>query len=475
MKPNTAVFLIILWSLTVHFPGLFSPLMDYHAYRQCQTSSVARNYVRHGMHFLSPEVDTEGVPRRTGTEFPIYSYLLALLYQAFGVHEILGRLLSCLFAAWGALYLYFFVRPRMGLRVAFWSALIMCSIPVHVYFTRSVQPEPMALWGLLGFLYYADRWLHRGGESVAWTMALSLGSLAPLLKLPYLYLLFPLWGFLGYERFGWRAMIHAKWLSLIALVFVFTGAWYAYARTAPVVLLPLTRQEHLANLAPIFTQRLWQAQFISRIPELVTTYSGLFFAVIGIYSFRNAKSFRLFFLWTLASVSYVALLGEYGLIHRYTLLPLAPVAAIWIAYGLSTLWEYAKLHGVYRFLVILLVIGIPLHAALRIKHWYRLEYSYLYRAHDTLAHISRPQDLVLVASHEKPELLYYLDRYGYAIEPNPFRPEEISSFLHRGVRFIFIPVDDNRKNLAEWKTYMAPRGKLIQVDPDYLLYSARQG
>src|SRR5262245_5104780 len=116
-KSSTAVFIIVLWSLAVHLPGITSPLLDYQAYRQCQTASMARNYVRHGMHFLNPEIDTMGPPARAGTEFPVYSYLLALLFQMFGTYTILGRLLSCVFGACGAVFLYFFVTPRLGPRI----------------------------------------------------------------------------------------------------------------------------------------------------------------------------------------------------------------------------------------------------------------------------------------------------------------------------------------------------------------------
>ncbi len=287
MKPITAFLVIILWSFAVHIPGLNAPLLDYHAYRQCQTASMARNYVRHGMHFLNPEVDTAGLPVRAATEFPIYSYLLALLFRFFGEREIYGRLLSSFFAAWGAIYLWAFIRPRLGGRIALWSALVMCSIPVHIYFTRSVQPEPMALWGFLGFLYYADRWLHRGGKSRAWIMALLMGAIGPLLKLPMLYLVIPLWGYLGYERFGRQLFSTFRWMMLMTGILALTGAWYLYAKTAPTGVLPLSTKEHLANLAPIFTWRLWRAQFISRIPELVITYSGLLLGGIGIYYFRN--------------------------------------------------------------------------------------------------------------------------------------------------------------------------------------------
>src|SRR5262245_14702321 len=96
------LWLIIGFSLLVHLPGITSPLLDYQAYRQCQTASMSRNYVRHGMQFLHPELDTEGKPVRAGTEFPIYSYLVAILFKLFGTREILGRILSAVFAAWGA-------------------------------------------------------------------------------------------------------------------------------------------------------------------------------------------------------------------------------------------------------------------------------------------------------------------------------------------------------------------------------------
>src|SRR5206468_1903980 len=133
-----------------------------------------------------------------------------------------GRLLSCLFAAWGAVFLYLFVRKRLGQTIGFWSALAMCSVPVHVYFTRSVQPEPMALWGLLGFLYYGDRWLGHPADIGAWLLALVLGALSPLLKLPFFYALAPLWFFLAYERYGSTFWRKPAWIALLVAIVIFT-------------------------------------------------------------------------------------------------------------------------------------------------------------------------------------------------------------------------------------------------------------
>jgi len=175
-RTNTkqVVFIIFLWSFAVHLPGLFSPLLDNHAYRQCQnrfrwpgTMSVT------GMNFLNPEIDTAGVPQRTGTEFPVYSYILAAGFKVFGVHEILGRLLSMVGWPPGEpFFLFLFVKRRLRrTHCAVGAPLVMCALPIHIYFTRTVQPEPMALWGLLGFLCYADRWLYthpRGKKLAFW-------------------------------------------------------------------------------------------------------------------------------------------------------------------------------------------------------------------------------------------------------------------------------------------------------------------
>jgi len=350
---------------------------------------------------------------------------------------------------------------------------VMCSIPIHIYFTRTVQPEPMALWALLGFLYYSDR---------SWILALLLGALAPLLKLSFLYVLFPLWFFLGYEREGWKVLKNVRWIVLLAGILILTESWYHYAKTASIIILPLSAREHFENLKPVLTWNLWRAQFVSRIPELVFTYTGLLLAGFGLYHYGKQRSTRFFLCWAAASALYMPLLGEYGLIHRYTLLPLAPVAAVWIACGISALRGRKQTSRRWRVFIALLVVGIPVHAALRIKHWYRVEHRYLDHLRETLARVSRPDDLVLVATHDKPIHLYYMDRFGFSIEPAHWGPGEVNGYLARGARFILIPLEDNRNGLEEWQRYLAYNGQPVETNQDYWLYRmdgsgplARQG
>jgi hypothetical protein len=191
---------------------------------------------------------------------------------------------------------------------------------------------------------------------------------------------------------------------------------------------------------------------------------------LGVYRYRKERSARIFLGWIAAGALYVPLLGKYGLIHRYTLLPLAPIAAVWIACGLAFLMEKAGSRSSLKALVIILLIAIPFHAGLRIGHWYRVEYRYLYALRDFLTPISHPEDLILTSTHEKPVHLYYLDHYGYSVEPADWQPADVDRFIARGVRFILIPTEDNGPRLAEWKSCMTSRATLIKEAPEYLLY-----
>jgi len=111
---------------------------------------MARNYARHGMHFLSPELETAGRPRRAGTEFPIYSYLVALLFSCLERGRF-WKTVERPVRSMGSGVLVSVCRERLGETRGLISGLVLCVIPIHIYFTRTVQPEPMALWGFLGF------------------------------------------------------------------------------------------------------------------------------------------------------------------------------------------------------------------------------------------------------------------------------------------------------------------------------------
>jgi hypothetical protein len=463
--------LILSFSFLIHLPGITSPLLDYHAYRQCQTASMSRNYLRHGMRFLQPELDDSGRPRRAGTEFPIYSYGLAWLYRlGGGIHEIYGRILSALFAGWGAVFLFELVRRRLGQPTALWSAMAMCVIPVHVYFTRTVQPEAMALWGLIGFARYLDLSLNEPRDR--WrklSLTIALGATAPLLKLPYLYVVVPLAAAFAWEIEQHRVRRLGQVAIVVSAIGLLTAAWYAYARTAPVGVLPLTAQEHWANLKPIFTAKLWADQFLSRLPELWTTYPGLVLGIFGAIAMRRQKALFVWVAWLGITALYILLLGRYAQIHRYTALPFAPICAVFIGRGIAELSLRSSTLG-RRALVVLLIIGMPIHTALRIRHWYKLEYPWVSEARAIVAKYAQPNELIITNTAEHPVLLYHLDRYGFAPDLEETGLDVVKTYRAQGARVFFTPTYENWARVPALKDYFDRNARLVYSNPNFLIY-----
>lgn len=459
---------IIGWSLLVHLPGITSPLLDYHAHRQCQTASMSRNFLRNDMNFIYPQLDNYGgpIPPRAGTEFPIYSYIIALLYKVFGVHETIGRLFSVALTAWSAVFLFLFVRRRLGERIAMWSSLAMCSIPIHIYFTRTFQPEPMAMWGLLGFLYYFDRWIQEGRRRDV-LLAIGLGAVGPLLKLPYLYLIGGLWLALVWEsRLYKRISTTMIALGSLVLMVSSTTLWYAWAKTAPAQVLPMGLDYHFSNLLPLKTLKFWTHLTFSRFPELLTTYSGL---LLGLFGWKAVRD-RFFKAWFAITIVYTILCGEYGIIHKYTSLPWAAINGVFIGAGIVALSHAVRAKWWGRALLVVLILGIPIHSAFRIKHWYRLERLYLFNAKQIVQTFSSPGDLFFTITDEHPVLLYYIDRYGWAGRIDSMTPQQMTAALSQNIRYVITPVDEVWKERPEWAAYFGRHGRLAHADTDYLIY-----
>jgi len=465
---------IAVFSLAVHLWGLTAPLLDHHAWRQTQTASMARNYATQGMRFLEPMLDYQGPPVRAGTEFPAYSYLLACAYRLFGVHEALGRLLASAFAAWGALFLYGFVRRRLGDSIGLASALVLCVLPVHLYFTRTVQPESMALWALLGFLYCWDRWLRdRGAATLA--LALALACLGPLLKLAYLYLVLPIGLALAWEHRGWRRAA-APCAVLALAVLAPAWAWYQYARTAPVQVLPLDASFQLEALRSATQLWFYRNLILYRLPTLCATFAGTALAGVGAWALwlrlrtGGARGIAFLVSWLVATALYLILMGKYGVHHEYTMLPAEPVIATFIGAGIWFCWERTARVQWLKPTVIALVLAIPLQSGLFVERWYRLGQTYLLSAGEAFQRISRPEDLVLTNSRELPTALYHLNRYGYSMDLASRDMEAVDAYLARGVRYLLTPTSGAWSEHPEWAGYLAERGAVVHRDREFLIF-----
>lgn len=429
-------------SLLAHWKGADAPLLDYHFHRQVNTAAIARNYAREGRPIHSPRIDWEGGgDRMAATELPLQMWLYGRLWAA-GLGERAGRYLSIAASMLTALVLFLLFDRELGREAAVWGSCLFSLMPLEVYFGRTVQPEAIALLGVcLGLLLW-DLSLEKGRPLWAWGGAVLCVFVATGLKLPYFYVFFPLAG-LAWRRLGAKALSDAR---LWAAGLVSSGAvlaWYKYA-SAGVYVVPTHSSEFLGILDWKRVPYYFQFLVTSRFLELVTTYGGMVLFLAGARE-KLWKDREVFWLsWLGGTFLHLVALGSYSHQHEYTSLTLVPPVAGLMGLGLARLRARAQsaskasrpwaLAG-----IAVLAVSVPVHAALRIPHWYRQGFSFVGRAAEGAAAVSSRDDLFLTNCMASSVLLYYLDRRGWSdeLDSHPaIADAKIEEFRAKGAVFI---------------------------------------
>jgi len=221
-----AVFFLaaVIWSIGISRP------VDLPNWHEFDYSSIARNFVREGNNILLPRIDWRGDgPGYTEMEFPLIPWVMGQLYRIFGIHEIIGRLLSLLFAL-----LSLWVFRRLALRVLPEPAALMATLFMAVnheltLVATAIQPEAlMLLCSLLAVYYFVD-W-QEGKSWLSYSLAIGSFSLAMLIKSPaaHLAIFFFAWALLK----DGLAVFRKRSLCVFALLaFLPPLLWYSYAAT----------------------------------------------------------------------------------------------------------------------------------------------------------------------------------------------------------------------------------------------------
>ena len=464
-------------SLLVHAKGLTAPLLDYHYHRQVNTASIARAYWRGGQSMLQPRIDWDGGRDRiAATELPVYMWAYGKLWPVAGLGEKWGRLMSVAASLLTALLLFGLFDAEFGREAAFWGATIFTLLPVEAYFGRTVQPEATALLALVGALVLWRRALEPGRPWAAWAGAVFCAFIAVGLKLPYAHLFIPLagltWRKLGRRAFAdWR--MHAAGLLSMGAVL----AWYAYVRDG-VYVVPTQANQYKSLLNYPQLAYFIQFQLFSRIPEVVLTYAGLVFLAVGASERLVRRRDAFWLAWFFGGVFHLLAMSGYSHSHEYTALPLAPVAAGLIGLGVARLREKAaaaprKRRAFALAGVALLLAGIPVHAALRIGHWYKQGFGFLSDSAAAASAVSAPGDLYFANCQAPSVLLYYLDRRGWSdeLDRTPAGADEVvNKAAANGARFI---ASEKRGLFAEdgamWRRFRA-KGKPLWDDGRLVIF-----
>jgi hypothetical protein len=247
LSQRQEVFLILLVAVAVRLWDCNAPYIDGHWIKQLQVAPIAKNFYLHGYRILWPQTDySADRPTYIEIEFQLVSFLTALLYKVFGLHEWVGRLVTVAFSLGTMLLLWRLLARYLGERPAEWGLLFYAFAPSSWYYSRALMSEPAMLFFSVGVVYCFGRYLGTTGVSpvvggdgrdarptgspALWFLLTALcGALAFLVKLPAVLLLLPL-AYLAWDRWGRRFVARpAVWL-LLAVTLAPALAYYWHAK-----------------------------------------------------------------------------------------------------------------------------------------------------------------------------------------------------------------------------------------------------
>ncbi len=154
------VWLIILLALSVRLVAINAPYTSIHWIKQLQIAPIAKHFYEDGYNILWPETDySADRPGYIEIEFQLVTFLTALLYPVFGIHEWVGRAVAISFSIGSLILLYGLLRRYLGDRPATFGLLFFAFAPANWYFSRVLMSEPLMLFFSIGVVYFFSLWL----------------------------------------------------------------------------------------------------------------------------------------------------------------------------------------------------------------------------------------------------------------------------------------------------------------------------
>lgn len=321
---------------------LNAPLADWHSWRQVDTASVAREYVKNGIDLSRPTYhDLSSIPSGLDNpngyrfvEFPLISALHATLASNFhqlGIVEW-GRVLSIVSSSLSIIVIYLIMNLVSTPLAALVSAGVFATLPYNLFYGRVVLPEPHLVFFSLVALHQFLKYWNTAKLQYCLTFTLFL-TLALLMKPTALIILVPmaLYGLLS-GSFAWQKAIFsviAATLSLLPYL-----AWRRYIAAFPA---GIPANAWLFNGNGIRFKGAWfRWLFGDRIGRLILGYWGLIPAGFGLLALgRTKKETAVVGGMVVGALAYMTVIATGNVQHDYYQIQIIPALAMLIGVGVD--------------------------------------------------------------------------------------------------------------------------------------------
>ena len=467
------LWLLIVLALFVRLYKINNPVSDWHAFRQADTASVTREYLKNGINLLQPRYQDlsniqSGKDNLEGyrmVEFPFNNVLTAVLvYVLPGTQLVLvSRLVSVGWSLIALGALYQLVKKISGKRVAAVTGFVFAVLPYSVFYSRAILPEPAAVALLIVSLLGFYTWVKE--QSRLWWLISALSLASAMLLKPFVAFFAPV--FLAFMILYWPKMAWfnpKNWLALFAMgaISLLPFWWWRTWITQFPSGIPASDWLFNGNgirLRPAW----WRWLFWERITKLILGYIGL---LISLFNLTNwAKDIWVYAAWWLGAFSYMVIIASGNVQHDYYQVILLPIICISVGRGVVVLYDWLQKKLPQNWsqgIVSLLLAGLFFLSWQQVKGYFNVNHWEYVRAGAIVDTIVPADAQVIAPAFGDTQFLFQTNRTGWPIG------FEIDKKIELGADYyVTTALDDEARELMEKYT-------VIFQDPEFIIIDLQQ-
>lgn len=480
-KNNWPIVAILLLAFILRLYRLSYPLLDWHSFRQADTASVTKEYLKNDqLDLLHPQYHDlsniqSGLDNSEGyrmVEFPFINALIAQflrLSQRLGFNfnlVIVSRLFSIIASLFAIYCLYRLIELIDNRKLALFSALIYAILPFAVYYGRAVLPEPFMLaFSLLSLWQWAEYCQKsslaennlKKGRVLHYLLALLALALASLLK-PFVVFLAPVYLAIAWHYLGKGLFKKIPIYLLPILAFVPLLLWRQWISNFPEGI-PASAwlfNNNNIRLRPAW----WRWLFYERLTKLLLGYTGIILLIVNLFK-RDPKRI-IYAAWWLGIISYFIVIASGNIQHDYYQNLLIPILAISVARGSLILQEKFSNKALGTLLILVIISSSILLSAQQIASYFNVNTWEYVEAGEAVNRLTDRNALVIAPAMGDTAFLFQTNRRGWPIGYN------IEDKIARGAT-IYVSINDDSERRA-----LTDRYEILETGKRYLILDLTQ-
>lgn len=422
-KKYPILILIILLAFGLRLYKITNPILDWHSWRQADTASVTREFVKSDLNPLYPKYhDLSNIPSGMENpegyrmvEFPIYNLITASILKTVPQLQLeaTSRVISILFSLGTLISIFFLTRSYFGKKAAYFASFFFAVIPYSVFYSRTVLPEPTMLFfmvfSLLMFRYFTKRKQYR-----CYFLSVISLAFAFLLK-PFVVFLAPVYLGMMLEEGGLKFFKDFRiYLYLILSVTPFL-IWRKWISGFPE---GIPASDWLFNGNGIRFRPAWIRWLgYERLTKLILGFAGVIYLPI---SFLNQLKNKRLFLpsWWLSIFLYFAVIATGNVQHDYYQFFIMPVVVITLAHGLLVLDKFIseKFNAIVSIFTTIAIVSTMLFFSYHeVKGYFNINHPEQYEAGQAVDRLLPQDALVIAPNMGDTAFLFQTNRKGWPI------------------------------------------------------------